>query len=76
MIRGDYVPGSLTGQLRKDNKNTVKSDNLSPQNVTVKAEILPLSIRRVSPSSGGNSGWLSLQIDGAKFAENAVVKLV
>lgn len=81
MIRGDYVPGSFAAQFREGNQaksDAVKNtkENSLAQSVTVKAELIPLSVRRIAPSSGGNRGWLSMQIDGAKFDENATVKLV
>lgn len=48
----------------------------SPENVTVKAEIVPFNIRQVSPSQAGNSGFTTLTIDGGKFQTGATVKLV
>ncbi|MBX3265900.1 MAG: PD40 domain-containing protein [Acidobacteria bacterium] len=80
MIRGDVVPGSFAEQLREGNKAAAEKkeqgSNLAPQNVTLRAELLPFTIRRVSPESAGNAGIASLQVDGAKFDANASLKLV
>ena len=80
MIRGDVVPGSFAEQLREGNKSAAEKKeqgtDLAPQNVTLRAELLPFSVRRVSPESAGNAGIASLQVDGAKFDANASLKLV
>lgn len=80
MIRGDVVPGSFAEQLREGNKAAAEKKEqaaeLAPQNVTLRAELLPFTIRRVSPESAGNAGIASLQVDGAKFDANASLKLV
>lgn len=80
MIRGDVVPGSFAEKLREGNKAAAEKkeqgSDLAPQNVTLRAELLPFTIRRVSPESAGNAGIASLQVDGAKFDANASLKLV
>ncbi|QYO65309.1 CARDB domain-containing protein [Leptolyngbya sp. 7M] len=77
MIRGDLVPGSFAEDLRKNDvaaKST--SDSSVVETVTIRADILPFSIQSVSPETAGNRGVAGIQIDGAKFAPGASVKLV
>lgn len=77
MIRGDLVPGSFKEQLSmRGGKTDAENSGGAAQNVTLRAELLPFSIRTVTPSTAGNKGLASLQIDGAKFDQNAAVKLV
>ncbi|HBE82425.1 MAG TPA: hypothetical protein DDW24_06565, partial [Blastocatellia bacterium] len=57
-------------------KTGAETNDGAAQNVTLRAELLPFSIRTVTPSTAGNKGLASLQIDGAKFDQNAAVKLV
>lgn len=75
MIRGDYVPGSFAQELKRadDIKNKA---SLSPQNVTIKAEILPFTIRNISPAVAGNSGLTTVVVEGAKFKPGATIRLV
>jgi len=75
MARGDYVPGSFAGELKKADE-IKKKELLNPQNVTIKAEILPFSIRSISPAVAGNSGLSTVVVEGAKFKAGATIKLV
>ena len=47
--------------------------------VTLRADLLPLSITRVTPDQGGvgddDHRWVSMDIEGARFAAGALVKL-
>ncbi|WP_374356933.1 pre-peptidase C-terminal domain-containing protein, partial [Chitinimonas sp.] len=47
--------------------------------VTLRADLLPLSITRVTPDSGGTADgdhrWVSMDIEGAQFQAGALVKL-
>ena len=44
--------------------------------VTLVAEIVPFAISAVQADQGGDSRWVTLNISGAKFDLNAIVKLV
>lgn len=48
----------------------------SPQNVTVKAEVIPFGITSVSSNRIGDNGQVTIRLKGAKFADGATVKLV
>ena len=61
MIRGDYVPSSLPN---------------ATEHVQLKAELLPFTVRRVSPTIAGNKGFATLLVEGAKFQPGATAKLV
>lgn len=45
------------------------------QNIQLKASILPFEIRKVTPSSGGNAGEITLKIEGSKFDTSTVFGL-
>ncbi|MBK9766716.1 MAG: hypothetical protein IPP63_06690 [Chloracidobacterium sp.] len=47
-----------------------------PQNISITANLLPFSIRQVSPAVAGNQGEITISVDGAKFASGATVMLV
>lgn len=74
--RGDYVPGSFAPNLRQPEKSENPSAPNAGQNITVKAELLPFAVRRVSPTVAGNKGFATLLVEGAKFQTGATVKLV
>jgi hypothetical protein len=44
--------------------------------VTLLAQVAPFAITKVSSDQGGDSRWVTLDVFGTKFAENAIVKLV
>ena len=44
--------------------------------VTVKAALLPFCIREVSPETGGDSRYVTLEVHGARFSQSAIVKLI
>ncbi|RUY63435.1 hypothetical protein EN962_33885, partial [Mesorhizobium sp. M7A.F.Ca.CA.001.09.2.1] len=44
--------------------------------VTLLAEVAPFAISRVEVDRGGDSRWVTFDVFGAKFATNAIVKLV
>ena len=75
LIRGDYVPGSFAQELKRADDNKKKA-SLSPQNVTIKAELLPFTIRNISPAVAGNSGLTTVVVEGAKFKPGATIRLV
>lgn len=78
MARADFIPPPFADGLRRkdaETKGTEKSSKFG-QNATISAEIVPFSVRSVSPESAGNAGYASLQIEGARFAPDAIVKLV
>ncbi len=69
------VPSSQAGNYY----NLARADYvppLTPSNVTVKAEVLPFGLADATPSITGNSGFTTFTFGGAKFNQNAVVKLV
>ena len=39
-------------------------------------DVVPLAITSVSPDQGGDNRWVTLNIEGAKFSPDALVKLV
>lgn len=65
MVSHDYVPYSFQNEFNKP-----------PQNITVKAQIIPFSITKVSPNVAGREGYATLIVEGAKFESGATVKLV
>lgn len=77
LVRTDFIPESFAPNF---DKTPAKSNGVNPtvpsQNVTVKAETLPFSIREISPTIAGNQGATTLVIEGAKFKPGATVKLV
>lgn len=68
--------GNYYSLVRHDLIPTSFGEPPPPQNITVKAQILPFSIRQVSPSVAGNEGFATLIVEGAKFQQGATVKLV
>jgi CARDB len=44
--------------------------------VTLNTKLVPLAITNVTQDQGGDSRWVTLNISGAQFATNAIVKLV
>jgi CARDB len=44
--------------------------------VTLLAQVAPFAITKVSSDQGGDSRWVTLDIFGTKFADNAIAKLV
>lgn len=80
MIRGDYVPNSFARDFNKaDASKAANGGSVSAptaESVTLKAEIVPFSVRRVSPTTAGNKGLATLLVEGAKFQPGATVKLV
>ena len=49
--------------------------NSPPQPVTLKAEILPFAIRTVNSNKGGNTGNVTVKIEGSKYVPGMVAKL-
>jgi hypothetical protein len=47
----------------------------SPQNVTIKAEVIPFGITSVSPNRIGDNGQVTITLKGARFEEGATVQL-
>ncbi len=45
------------------------------QNITLLAEILPFEIRAIDAEQGGNTGNVTIRIDGAKFEPNMAARL-
>lgn len=77
MARADFVPGSFSGDLKKADAQKANAPAApQAQDVTIKAEILPFSIRRITPASAGNEGLATLVVEGAKFQTGATLKLV
>jgi parallel beta-helix repeat protein len=52
------------------------AQKVTKQNVALKASILPFEIRSVDASQGGNTGNVTLNIEGAKFDRNMTARLV
>lgn len=57
----------------------VKSRQSAESSVTLRADLLPLSITRITPDQGGAGGdeqrWVTIDIHGAAFQPGALVKL-
>lgn len=49
--------------------------NSPPQPITLKAEILPFAIRTVNSNKGGNTGNVTVKIEGSKYVTGMVAKL-
>lgn len=75
MARGDYVPSSFASELKK-NDASKQVATLAEQAVILKAEILPFSIRNISPAVAGNKGLATVVVEGAKFKPGATLRLV
>lgn len=75
MARADFVPASFADELKK---NDVRKRDavLAEQAVIMKAEILPFSIRSVSPAVAGNRGLATVVVEGAKFKPGATLRLI
>ncbi|MBS1793239.1 MAG: PD40 domain-containing protein [Acidobacteria bacterium] len=80
LVRTDLIPTSFAGSFDKTAPPSGAGKNLGtpvpPQNITLKAQVLPFSIARISPAEAGNEGFATLTIEGAKFQPGASVRLV
>jgi subtilase family serine protease len=58
--------------------NLTRGDHLpnGPTPFTIKAEIIPFSIRSVSPNKGGNTGQVTVRLEGAKYDQFTEVELI
>lgn len=71
------VPNTIAGPYY----NLTRGEYISPLSggttpITIKAEIVPFSIRSVSPQRIGDNGQVTLTIKGARFQDGATVQLV
>lgn len=80
IVTNDYVPQNLREafELKPSENDKSKNDGIpvETQNITVKAEILPFTIRSVSPQKAGTAGKAMLVFEGAKFQQGATAELV
>ncbi|HEY8562947.1 MAG TPA: CARDB domain-containing protein [Pyrinomonadaceae bacterium] len=81
LVRTDHIPESFAGNFEKTpvEAGAVKTNGVNPplpdQNITVNAQIIPFSVRKVSPTEAGNEGFATLIVEGAKFQTGASVRL-
>ncbi len=83
LVTNDFIPSSFGNDFRKAPDKTKQVPDAKPdetslgsgQNITIKAEVLPFSVRSVSPDRAGNEGFTALEISGAKFQQGATVVL-
>lgn len=68
------VPNSQSGNYFTMARSQVSVPQ--PQNVTIKAEVIPFGITSVSPNRVGDNGQVTITLKGARFEEGATVKLV
>ena len=80
MVTNDHIPQNLRELFNSEPERRVinKESGLPemPQNISVKAEVLPFSIHSVYPERAGNAGIATVDVIGAKFQEGSTVKLV
>ncbi len=85
LVSNDFIPNSFAEAFDKTpaefkeksaNRKARKVNLGGTQIITVKAEVLPFSVRKISPTKAGNEGLATVRIDGAKFQEGASAKLV
>ncbi len=68
------VPNSQSGDYFTMARSQISVPQ--PQNVTIKAEVIPFGITSVSPNRVGDNGQVTITLKGARFEEGATVKLV
>ncbi len=67
------VPNSQAGNYFTQARSSFSIP--SPQNVTVRAELIPFGITSVSPNRIGDNGQVTITLKGGRFEEGATVKL-
>ena len=70
------VPNTIAGWYYNLTRGNYISTNSPSIPITIKAEIIPFSIRSVSPERIGDNGQVTLTLRGAKFLPGATVQLV
>jgi hypothetical protein len=71
----NIVPNTQAGTYY----NLIRAEQVptvAPQDVTVKAELVPFSITSVSPNHIGDNGQVTITIKGAKFEDGDTVQLI
>lgn len=77
LARADFVPSGFAEIEAEKGKSTEKSEsNNVAENVTIKTETLSFGARSISPNKGGNSGQVTVRINGAKFDYFTQVELI
>ena len=79
LVRTDLIPTSFADKFDKAPVKAKENDGIGPipaQNITVNAQILPFTVRGVTPEEAGNSGVATLVVQGAKFQTGATLRLV
>lgn len=68
-----YIPST---QLEYYGVNVIGSTPVgNEQNIMIQADILPFDLRSISPSYGGNTGKVTIELIGSKFSVDMAVKL-
>jgi parallel beta-helix repeat protein len=70
------VPSTLAGRYYTLTRAAFLPPGLTDAFFNISAEIVPFSIRSVSPARIGDNGQVTITIRGAKFADGATVQLV
>lgn len=80
MVTNEYIPQNLRDAFNNEPVKPVMNPQTGlpemPQNISVKAEVLPFSIHSVYPERAGNAGIAFIDVIGAKFEEGSTIKLI
>lgn len=77
LARADFVPSGFAEKEAEKGKSIEKPEsNNAVENVTIKTETLSFGARSISPNRGGNSGQVTVRINGAKFDYFTQVELI
>ena len=68
-----YIPSTLQGFYGVNIYGTTPTNN--PQNVVVRADILPFELRAVDDDHGGNTGRVTVELTGSRFRPDMIVTM-
>lgn len=69
-----YIPST---QLEYYGVNVIGTTPVGDeQSIMIQADILPFDLRSISPSYGGNTGKVTIELTGSKFSVDMAVKLI
>lgn len=68
-----YIPATKPGFYGVNIYGSARSGN--PQNVVVRADILPFELHSVNASHGGNTGEVTVELTGSRFRPGMIVSL-
>ena len=68
-----YIPSTMAGYYGVNFYGSTPTNN--PQNVVVRADILPFELREVNDNHGGNTGVVTVELTGSRFRPDMTICL-